>query len=56
MADEAPDAEAAGDAKYHYWHDKVAKGEGAAPDPTPQLLAAEPAKPDLPEVSIMDFG
>ena len=24
---------------YHYWHDKVAKGEGAAPAPVPQPLA-----------------
>jgi hypothetical protein len=43
---------------YHYWHDKVAHGEGAAPVPEPQLLASTAAAADArgPPSSIDSFG
>ena len=45
---------------YHYFHDKVAKGEGAAPVEAPPLLAAEPVPARdptaLPEATIESFS
>ena len=42
---------------YHYWHDKVAQGDSAAPQPehTPIAVAAA-VSAVLPTVSIEDFG
>ena len=34
----------AGSNSYYYWHSKVPQGDGAAPKPTPKLLATETAK------------
>ena len=44
--------------KYHYWHDKVPQGEGAAPPPEHKPIAVETttAPKELPTVSIDNFG
>ena len=43
---------------YHYWHDTVAKGESAAPQPEPQLLNTEAVAEDSrgPPKTIESFG
>lgn len=42
---------------YHYWHDKVAKGEGAAPITEPKRIAVEMADPaNDSHVSIENFA
>ena len=42
---------------YHYWHDKVPKGDGAAPPPEHKPCAVETLeKRTLPEVTIADYG
>eukprot|EP00900_Chrysochromulina_parva_P003886 jgi/Chrpa1/13499/Chrysochromulina_OHIO_Genome00019104-RA len=58
----AETAESIANPGYHYWHDKVAQGEAAAPKPEPKLLAAEttevkgPAPKTLDSFAFLDDG
>ena len=39
---------------YHYWHSKVASGEGAAPKPEPKLIAADATSQAGPKPKTID--
>jgi len=46
-----------GSQSYYYWHNGVAKGENAAPKPTPQLLSSSKiATTDVPVVNITTYS
>lgn len=59
MSAEVDDEPAVATPGYHYFHDKVASGEGAAPAPQPQKLAVEAvegAAPVIPPKTIDTFS